>query len=127
MYLANETTEARPFNIFFIGSEKVALGDTNWANGGQSINPKGHSSSAGTYGDIITWGRTDAASAMRVVEAEKYINDVLESLDIENIDVTDEYVAPAVKGTFDLFGRRIDTPAATGIYIVDGKKKLIKK
>ena len=64
---------------------------------------------------------------MRVVEAEKYINDVLESLDIENIDVTDEYVAPAVKGTFDLFGRRIDTPAATGIYIVDGKKKLIKK
>ena len=127
MYLANETTEARPFNIFFIGSEKVALGDTNWANGGQSIHPKGHSSGAGTYGDIITWGRTDAASAMRVVEAEKYINDVLESLDIENIDVTDEYVAPAVKGTFDLFGRRIDTPAATGIYIVDGKKKLIKK
>ena len=28
---------------------------------------------------------------------------------------------------FDLFGRRIETPAATGIYIVDGKKQVIKK
>ena len=41
---------------------------------------------------------------------------------VENIEV-----APAVKGIYDLFGRRIDAPTATGIYIVDGKKTVIKK
>ena len=77
---------------------------------------------------MITWGRTDAASAMYIVEAEKYITDVIHYItDIEDIEVADEFVAPAVKGTFDLFGRRIDTPAATGIYIIDGKKVLVKR
>ena len=128
MFLANEAAEARPFNLFFIANGKVALGDTNWANGGQSIHPKGHSSGAGLYGDIITWGRTDAASAMRVVEAEKYITDfVYEVTDIEEIEAADEQVAPAVKGIYDLFGRRIEVPATTGIYIVDGKKQVVKK
>jgi hypothetical protein len=46
---------------------------------------------------------------------------------IENMDITDEYVAPVQKGIYDLYGRRIMTPTATGIYIVDGKKKVIKK
>ena len=40
---------------------------------------------------------------------------------VENIEV-----APAVRGIYDLFGRRIDVPTATGIYIVDGVKVLIK-
>lgn len=77
---------------------------------------------------MITWGKNDAASAMYIVEAEKYISDVIYLItDIEDIDVADEYVAPAVKGTFDLFGRRIETPATTGIYIIDGKKRVVKK
>lgn len=42
---------------------------------------------------------------------------------IENI----EAVAPVKLGIYDLFGRRIDTPTAPGIYIIDGKKTLIKK
>lgn len=41
---------------------------------------------------------------------------------IENVEV-----APVKMGTYDLFGRRIDTPTATGIYIVNGKKVFIKK
>jgi hypothetical protein len=77
---------------------------------------------------MITWGKHDVASAMYIVEAEKYISDVIHLIaDVESIDVADEYVAPAVKGTFDLFGRRIDTPATTGIYIIDGKKVLVKR
>lgn len=36
-------------------------------------------------------------------------------------------VGIARQGIYDLFGRRIDTPTATGLYIVDGKKTLIKK
>ena len=130
MFLTEDSTETRPFNLFFLNNGKVAIADSYWANGGQSLHPMNHGSGAsgnkGAY--MITWGRTDAASAMRIVEAEKYITDVVYSINgIENIDVTDEFVAPAVKGTFDLFGRRIDTPAATGIYIIDGKKVLVKR
>ena len=28
---------------------------------------------------------------------------------------------------FEFFGRRIESPVTTGIYIVDGEKKVIKK
>ena len=42
---------------------------------------------------------------------------------IENV----EAVAPVKMGTYDLFGRRIDAATAPGIYIVNGKKVLIKK
>ena len=130
VYLYEDTTEVRPYNIFFINKGKVALGDTYWADGAGSLHPLSHGSGAAANkgNKMITWGRTDAASAMYVVEAEKYITDVVYSINgIENIDVTDEFVAPAVKGTFDLFGRRIDTPATTGIYIIDGKKRVVKK
>ena len=58
-------------------------------------------------------------SAMYVVEEEAYNKAYYTN--IESIDLTDEYVTPAVKGIFDLFGRRIDTPVTTGIYIVDRK------
>ena len=87
----------------------------------------GNGAAANKGNHMITWGQQDAASAMYVVEAEKYITDVIFFIDdIEEIEAADE-VAPAVKGIFDLFGRRIETPAATGIYIVDGKKTVIKK
>ena len=64
------------------------------------------------------------ASAL-VVEKERYLNELLDN--IEDIEVVDEYVAPVKKGIYDLYGRRIMTPAATGIYIVDGKKVLVKR
>lgn len=42
---------------------------------------------------------------------------------IENV----EAIVPAQLGIYDLFGRRVETPTATGIYIVNGKKTFIKK
>ena len=42
---------------------------------------------------------------------------------IENL----EAVAPVQVGIYDLFGRRIETPTVSGIYIVNGKKTVIKK
>ena len=130
MNLVEDSTEARPFNLYFLTNGKVAIGDSYWANGTQSLHPMNHGSGAsgnkGAY--MITWGKHDAASAMYIVEAEKYISDVIHLIaDVESIDVADEYVAPAVKGTFDLFGRRIESPVTTGIYIVDGKKVLVKR
>ena len=41
---------------------------------------------------------------------------------VENI----EAVAPVRQGIYDLYGRRVETPAAGGIYIIDGKKVVIK-
>ena len=41
---------------------------------------------------------------------------------IENVEIT-----PAQVGIYDLFGRRIDTPTSTGIYIINGVKTVIKK
>ena len=130
IFLSEDSTATRPYDIFFKTNGKVALTDTHWSAGDAALHPNSHGSgAAGNKGNrMITWGQHDAASAMYVVEADKYIQHVLwELTEIENIDVTNDYVAPAVKGTFDLFGRRIETPATTGIYIVDGKKRVIKK
>ena len=43
-------------------------------------------------------------------------------LGVEKIEVA----APVVKGIYDLFGRRIDAITAPGLYIVNGKKVLVK-
>ena len=129
VFLVEDTTETRPYCTYFLNNGKVALADSYWENGTQCLHPNSHGNGASGYEGhrMITWGKHDAASAMRIVEAEKYINDVLLTLDIEDVEVADEFVAPAVKGIYDLFGRRIDTPVSTGIYIIDGKKRVIKK
>ncbi|MBR6629659.1 MAG: hypothetical protein IKL03_06875 [Bacteroidaceae bacterium] len=96
------------------------LGDT-----GKRLHANQHASGAGKGGNIVYWSSgLGTASAWRICESEAYITDI-DFFEIE--EGADEYVAPAVKGTFDLFGRRIEAPAATGIYIVDGKKVLIKR
>ena len=41
---------------------------------------------------------------------------------VENIEV----VAPVVKGIYDLFGRRVEAVTVPGLYIIDGKKVVIK-
>ena len=87
----------------------------------------GHGGGANAFGNIVYWSSTvGTASALRIVEREAYFAE-LDYDGIEDIEIVDEYVAPAKKGIYDLFGRRIDAPAATGIYIVDGKKRVIKK
>ena len=120
---------AAPFNIHFLTDGKVAIADAREgnANGSWAIHPMNHSTGTGyvAHGYMITWGKGDAASAMRIVSAEKVISEFMTG--IEDVEIADEQVAPAAKGIYDLYGRRIETPAATGIYIVDGKKRVIKK
>ena len=43
--------------------------------------------------------------------------------EVENIEVA----TPELKVIYDLFGRRIDAVTTSGIYIINGKKVLIKK
>ena len=84
------------------------------------IHAKGHSSGAGKQGTTTYWGSgLESASAWRIVEVQ---------YDVTDIDFTEvETEKAVVKGAYDLFGRRIEAPAAPGIYIIDGKKKYIKK
>ena len=125
LYLMDAPEATQPYNVLPLKDGKVCVNDARSATGAYSLHPKEHSSGKGTYGPMISYTSGDAASAMFVVEAEAYREQYY--VGIESIDLTDEYVAPTVKGIYDLFGRRIDTPATTGIYIVDGVKRVIKK
>ena len=115
---------AMPYAITSLGGKAVALDKNGDGTNSGRIHANGHSSGAGKGSNIVFWGSgIGTASAWFIYESNHYLTDI----DFTQIDVTDEYVAPAVKGTFDLYGRRIDVPAVTGIYIVDGKKVLIKR
>ncbi len=56
-----------------------------------------------------------------------YLGTGADDTDIELPQVDMQPAGIVRQGIYDLFGRRIDTPTATGIYIVDGKKTLIRK
>ena len=122
--LVAEPTATQPFRIDIHGDGIVTICDSRYSNG--NLHLAGHGGGANAYGSIVYWSSTvGTASAMKIVESEKYIKDLVDA--IEDIEFVDEYVTPTAKGIFDLFGRRIEAPAATGIYIVDGKKRVIKK
>ena len=125
LFMVDEPSETQAYSVDVNTNGTVSLCDGRYSSG-RYLHFNSHGNGAGVYGSLIYWG-TSAASEVRIVESEMYIQEYLRALNIENIDVTDEYVAPVVKGTFDLFGRRIDTPSTTGIYIIDGKKYVIKK
>ncbi len=114
---------AAPYAITSLGESQVAL-DKNAETAGR-IHANGHGGGAGKGNNIVYWSSGfGTASAWYIYESEAYITDI-DFTEIE--EGADEFVAPAKKGIYDLFGRRIDAPAATGIYIVDGKKRVIKK
>ena len=119
---------AIPYAVIQLQGTVVALDKDGFAGSGNNsgrLHANGHGGGSGKSGNIVYWGAgIGTASAWRICESEAYITDI-DFTEIE--EGADEYVAPAVKGIFDLFGRRIEAPAATGIYIVDGKKRVIKK
>ena len=117
--------QASPYAITSLGSGQIALDMDNQGTNSGRIHANGHSSGAGKGSNIVFWGSgINTASAWYIFESEAYLADI----DFTQFDEeANEYVAPAVKGIYDLFGRRIEVPATTGIYIVDGKKKVIKK
>lgn len=71
------------------------------------------------YGTIVHWDANAERSRWTIIEAE------FDLTDIDFTQIEDEPKA-VVKGTYDLFGRRVVAPTAPGIYIIDGRKKLVK-
>ena len=118
------TTATEPYRIDVVNDSVVLISDSRYSDAYIHLN--GHGGGASAFGNIVHWNSgVGTASSLRIVESERYIQDLIDA--IEDVEFVDEYVAPAKKGVYDLFGRRIDAPAATGIYIVDGKKRVIKK
>lgn len=80
-----------------------------------------HWSGEGKGSNIVFWNDGyGSASAWKICETDSYLG-----VDTQIEEMHHEPVAPAVKGIYDLFGRRVANPVS-GIYIIDGKKKLIK-
>lgn len=129
--MESSTASTQPFRIDAWGQNdqghtELTLCDGRYSNGNLHFN--GHNAGANAMGNVVYWSSTaGSASSIRIVESEKYIDEYLQEVGIEDVEIADEYVAPAKKGTYDLFGRRIEAPAATGIYVVDGKKRVVKK
>lgn len=119
-----ERGSAAPYKIVQLQGTVVAI-QKNETDGHIQIHANQHGGGSGKGSNIVYWNSgIGTASAWYICEKEAYLNDV----DFEEIeDAAQEEIAPLQKGIYDLFGRRITTPAATGIYIVDGKKRVIKK
>lgn len=126
LLMVSSADETRPFQIDVYEGLQLIIRDSKWGNA--NLHLLSHGGGANASGGIVYWESTvGTASAFKIVESEAYIKDYLDYVGIEDVEIADEYVAPAKKGVYDLYGRRIDAPAATGIYIVDGKKRVIKK
>ena len=125
LFLVDTPESTQPYNIYPLTGGRVCVNDARSATGAYSLHPLSHSNGGNAYGSVISYGSHDGASAMYVVEADAYY--VQYYTDIEDVEFTEDPVAPVVKDIYDLFGRRIDMPTATGIYIVDGVKRVIKK
>lgn len=120
--MVEDASEALPYGLYSHTDGSVALTDGK----GMFFHFDSHGNGAGACGNIIYWNGAGGASAIKIVDADKFVEELIKELGVEDVEIAGE-VAPALKGTYDLFGRRIDTPVSTGIYIVDGVKRVIKK
>lgn len=124
-----ETANTRTYRIDAYGTNDAGISEVCLVEGRTveaNLHFNQHNGGASVSGNIVYWSsKAGTASSLRIVEAEAYLKELIDG--IEDVEIADEFVAPAKKGIYDLYGRRIATPAATGIYIVDGKKRVIKK
>ena len=82
----------------------------------------GHNEGKSKSGTIVYWNSgLGSSSAWRIVETE---NDFVLFSKLDFTEIEPE--AAVIKGVYDLFGRRLVAPTAPGIYIIDGKKRVIK-
>ena len=117
--LTDDKEAAIPYlvNVLGVGKE-IAL--DGLGQSGKRIHANGHGGGAGKGSNIVYWSSGAGSASAWIISETEY--------DVTDIDFTEiETEQAVVKGAYDLFGRRIVAPTAPGIYIIDGKKKYIKK
>ncbi len=120
--MADNTGSTVAYNITSLEGTTLAIHAVT--NAAFRLHANGHGNGANRIGTVVYWNAgIGTASVWKICESEEYIK--LTDIDFTELE-SDEQIAPAQKGTYDLFGRRIVAPAAAGIYIVDGKKKVVK-
>jgi hypothetical protein len=117
--LKSKKSEAMPIVLTALSAgTEVAL--DGLGQSGKRIHANNHGSGGGNGSNIVYWGSGAGTASAWIISEAKY--------DVTDIDFAEiETEQAVVKGTYDLFGRRIVAPTAPGIYIIDGKKKYIKK
>ena len=106
-----------PYTITALQGSIVALAGANDET--NRLHGAGHGNGGSKNGTVVYWNSGLETSSAWVIAEAQY--------DATDIDFTEvESETAVVKGTFDLFGRRIAAPTAPGIYIIDGRKKLVK-
>lgn len=116
--LTDDREAALPYVVTLLGSgTEVAL--DGLGQSGKRLHANQHGGGSGNGSNIVYWGSgAGTASAWNIVEVQ---------YDVTDIDFTEvETEKAVVKGTYDLFGRRVVAPTAPGIYIIEGKKRLVK-
>lgn len=123
LVLTDSLEQAGKYAVTILEGTIVNINLNNKTDENKCLHTGGHSNGAGKGGSIVGWsGGVGTASSWYISEVEAVLTD----LDFTVVDDNDEEVAPVVKGIYDLYGRRVVNPTAPGIYIVDGKKRVIK-
>ena len=106
-----------PYTITALQGSIVALAGANDAT--NRLHGAGHGEGANKNGSIVYWNSGLGTASIWTISEAQY-----DATDIDFSEIEPE--TAVVKGTFDLFGRRVVAPTAPGIYIIDGRKKLVK-
>ena len=107
-----------PYTFTSLEGAIVAIAGANDAS--HRLHCAGHGEGKSKSGSVVYWNSGMGTASIWTISEAQY--------DATDLDFTEiEPETAVVKGTYDLFGRRVVAPTAPGIYIIDGKKKYIKK